>query len=823
MGKRIGEDKATNELDIIREALEAIRESGRKMSAANRGKVEALKTRLAGLDYHPGVADAIALADELLALDVEPEAVEESRTPSFDEIRERVQVAIEAKYPVKRENGMAVEGRWIRAIYPDKAITVIDGKQVSIAYSIGVDGTVSLGDPVEVVQSFEPLKEGRIIEAVQGSKGRQWDVVLITAGKSLNNRTYPADVLRKSAPLFEGVSAYADHPEPAAAGRDRSIRDKVGRFSNVRFDTFTQDGKVTEGLRARLTVVPSWMRDMLVEAVDAGEPDFYGFSINATGKVERGRVQTIESVQSVDVVSTPAAGGRIERLVASVERSSHMEDTTVDVAAIVETKVAAAVAQITEALAPKVDEVAEIKRELAKANSRAALTEALAGASVTDISKGNIRKRFTALIEAGAEYNAEDVAAAITEASEYETALSAKFTAPPVFSTTRVEAGGSVIDAKRKRLDLMFEGTGWTKDGVKPYQSLREAYHDWTGSNPFEVNGQEFFGAFTGRYDSAKDHTRVQESLTTSTWAEVYADALYNRMITDYNLSPLHDQWRTVVAPRNILSVPDFRTQHFTLLGGYGDLTSVAEQQTYPTATTPGDDDVTWAVAKYGLIEDVTMESIVNDKIGAIAKIPRRMAEAASRTLYKFVMNMVTTDNPTLEIDSTTLYHANHSNTGTTALTLAGLAAVRSAMIQQTAYGNTSEILGFINAPKILIVPAEIEMLAKRIVNPSGTYNMSPTADTDGSVDPQAFAGMNMQVVVYPYLTDVNNWFAVADPNLMDGVMLGFFGSQTPELFIQDNPTVGGVFSADKIQYKVRHIYGGEVADFRPFYHQVVT
>lgn len=804
------------------------------MSAANRGKVEALKARLGGLDYHPGVADAIALADELLALDVEPEAVEESRTPSFDEIRERVQVAIEAKYPVKRENGMAVEGRWIRAIYPDKAITVIDGKQVSIAYSIGVDGTVSLGDPVEVVQSFEPLKEGRIIEAVQGSKGRQWDVVLITAGKSLNNRTYPADVLRKSAPLFEGVSAYADHPEPAAAGRDRSIRDKVGRFSNVRFDTFTQDGKVTEGLRARLTVVPSWMRDMLVEAVDAGEPDFYGFSINATGKVERGRVQTIESVQSVDVVSTPAAGGRIERLVASVNHEEKTPMKCKHCSTLFES-VEALAEHLSEAVATPaapvddsannalLEEVRATRRELEKERARAALTEALTEAKVTDISKGNIRKRFLSLIEAGAAYDAEDVAAAITESAEYEAALASKFATPPVFSTTRVEAGGSVIDAKRKRLDLMFEGTGWTKDGVKPYQSLREAYHDWTGSNPFEVNGQEFFGAFTGRYDSAKDHTRVQESLTTSTWAEVYADALYNRMITDYNLSPLHDQWRTVVAPRNILSVPDFRTQHFTLLGGYGDLTSVAEQQTYPTATTPGDDDVTWAVAKYGLIEDVTMESIVNDKIGAIAKIPRRMAEAASRTLYKFVMNMVTTDNPTLEIDSTTLYHANHSNTGTTALTLAGLAAVRSAMIEQTAYGNTSEILGFINAPKILIVPAEIEMLAKRIVNPSGTYNMSPTADTDGSVDPQAFAGMNMQVVVYPYMTDVNNWFAVADPNLMDGVMLGFFGSQTPELFIQDNPTVGGVFSADKIQYKVRHIYGGEVADFRPFYRQAVS
>lgn len=675
----------------------------------------------------------------------------------------------------------------------------------------------------EVTESVEPHGVP-IIEAVAGTKGRQWDVVLITAGRSLNNRTYPAELLRRAAPLFEGAFAYADHPDPAVAHRDRSIRDKVGRFSNVRFDTWTQDGKVTEGLRARLTVVASWLRDLLLEAADAGEPEFVGFSINAKGRVgARGIVESIDAVDSVDVVSTPAAGGRVERLVASVERSSHMDETAVDVAAIVEEKVKAAVEAITETLAPKVDEVAEIKKELAKSNARAALAEALAEAKLNDVSKGALRKRYTSLIEAGLPFDAEDLATAITEAADYEAALAAQFAKAPVFSTTRVEAGQSAIDAKRKRLDLMMDGTGWPVDGVAPYRSLREAYHDWTGSNPFEVNGQEFFGAFIGRYDSAKDHLRVQESATTATWAEVFADATYNKLIANYNLSPLHDQWRMLVDRRNILNVPDFRTQHFTLFGGYGDLTTVSEQQTYPTATSPTDEDVTWAVAKRGLLEDITMETIVNDKIGVVSKIPRRMAEAASRTLYKFVLNMVTTDNPTLEIDATALYDNAHTNTDTDALTLANLAAARGVMIEKTAFGNTSEILGEINAPKIIIVPAELEMLAKRIINPSGTYNMSPAADTDGSVDPQAFAGMGMQVLVYPYLTDATDWFLVADPAQMDGVVLGFFGSETPELFIQDNPTVGAVFSADKITYKVRHIYGGEVVDFRPFYRNVAA
>jgi hypothetical protein len=40
-------------------------------------------------------------------------------------------------------------------------------------------------------------------------------------------------------------------------------------------------------------------------------------------------------------------------------------------------------------------------------------------------------------------------------------------------------------------------------------------------------------------------------------------------------------------------------------------------------------------------------------------------------------------------------------------------------------------------------------------------------------------------------------------------------GREEPELFVQDNPTVGSLFTNDKITWKIRHIYGGNVTDFR--------
>jgi hypothetical protein len=48
---------------------------------------------------------------------------------------------------------------------------------------------------------------------------------------------------------------------------------------------------------------------------------------------------------------------------------------------------------------------------------------------------------------------------------------------------------------------------------------------------------------------------------------------------------------------------------------------------------------------------------------------------------------------------------------------------------------------------------------------------------------------------------------------------VGFYqGRQDPELFTQADPSVGSVFNADKITYKIRHVYSGTVLDHRGLY-----
>jgi len=70
--------------------------------------------------------------------------------------------------------------------------------------------------------------------------------------------------------------------------------------------------------------------------------------------------------------------------------------------------------------------------------------------------------------------------------------------------------------------------------------------------------------------------------------------------------------------------------------------------------------------------------------------------------------------------------------------------------------------------------------------------------------------------IVIPYWTTATTWWLVSDPRTAPTIEVGFFkGRQEPELFVQDNPTVGSAFTADKITYKIRFIYGYNILDYR--------
>ena len=73
-----------------------------------------------------------------------------------------------------------------------------------------------------------------------------------------------------------------------------------------------------------------------------------------------------------------------------------------------------------------------------------------------------------------------------------------------------------------------------------------------------------------------------------------------------------------------------------------------------------------------------------------------------------------------------------------------------------------------------------------------------------------------IEVMPVWYWTDASNWCLTTDPDDIPTIEIGFLdGNEEPELFVQDSPTNGSMFTHDKLTWKIRHIYGGNVLDYR--------
>ena len=258
--------------------------------------------------------------------------------------------------------------------------------------------------------------------------------------------------------------------------------------------------------------------------------------------------------------------------------------------------------------------------------------------------------------------------------------------------------------------------------------------------------------------------------------------------------------------------IADFRTQRIDRVGGYGVLPVVAEGAPYQPLTSPGNEEVTYAIEKKGGTEDITLEMIANDDVRAIASIPRKLGLAAARTLYKFVWDILTS---TANVyDGHQLFDsANHANTDTgAALSQSTLSTARRKMRKQAAFGDSVDVLS--TTPRYLVVPSELEEIAFQLCTSAVAIPSTPAGPTD---TPNIHQGL--QPIVIDYYTDPNDWFTIADPAMIPTIEVGFYqGRQEPELFTQADPTVGSVFNSDTLTYKIRHIYKGAVLDYRGFY-----
>jgi hypothetical protein len=119
--------------------------------------------------------------------------------------------------------------------------------------------------------------------------------VRVLSKESRNRRTYPAAVLEKAIPLFEGCLVNVDHD---FSGKNRSYEDNIGVLKNVRLDE--------KGLYGDLFLKPTHrlFESILFDFQHATKK--IGLSFYGDGPVVNGSVTEIEAVKEVDLVLNPA-------------------------------------------------------------------------------------------------------------------------------------------------------------------------------------------------------------------------------------------------------------------------------------------------------------------------------------------------------------------------------------------------------------------------------------------------------------------------------------------------------------------------------------
>jgi hypothetical protein len=686
-----------------------------------------------------------------------------------------------------------------------------------------------------------------LIEAKEGeATGRSWDVVLIRPGKSKNQTYYPEAVLQKAANLFEGAPALARSDDEHSWDSNRSVKNIVGIYSEVAY----REG----ALRGKLTILEdgAWMHNKMVEARALGSQNLFGLSIVAGGtatiKKHKGEmvryVESIDRVSSVDPVINPAAGGRFVKLAAAENASLEGEIEMLkkwlklieakrpdllkgkDLEAITEAEIMALAgqcmlteAEITAAKEPPKKEPEAKKVGLTEAETRLAeaekrftcrmlLGEKLAECKLPPATVTRIRANFDGKIFTEAELDA-----GIKAERDYL----AIFDKSGQISGAGGPAAGGMAEQDRKKAGVlgffMREAQKVGDELVPPYRSVKEMYQEITGDR--YITGLLREATHLREMGQAQFGAMFHESMISTTLSDILYDAMHKKMIADYRM-PGMEQWKLLVS--DIVPVQDFRTNYRGRMGGYSDLPDVAERGDYLPLTSPGDEKASYAITKRGGTEDITIEMIANDDVGAVRKIPERLALAAKSTLFNFVMSLMT-DNPTCTYDSAALFvaagHANYSASGLS-LSAASLNTIRIAMRSQTPYGQTNIPLGIV--PKFLWIPNELEDLANKLCN--AMVNLISNGTTENSDMPNLHHGI--KPVVMDIWTDADDFY-VSGPRENPMIELGFFqGREEPELFLQSAPTSGSMFLADKLTWKIRHIYGGHWLDHRNVYYSKV-
>lgn len=358
----------------------------------------------------------------------------------------------------------------------------------------------------------------------------------------------------------------------------------------------------------------------------------------------------------------------------------------------------------------------------------------------------------------------------------------------------------AVLNAKRSAMQnallhrcdtsVKLEDAGREFRGMRLVDMARE-FVEMAGGNARGMTPQELARAALG---CDRQAVRAAGMHSTSDFPLLLGSTV-NRTLRDaYANAP--QTWRPLGRQT---TVPDFRAVTRAALGDIAALEQVKEHGEYKYGTL-SEDGAPIKVAKFGKIIAITWETIVNDDLGALTRIPAALGNAAAATESNVVWALLL-GNPNFT-DGVPLYDASHANVAASggAINTTTLAAARASMRKQKS--KAGEFLNL--APEYLVVGPDKELEAYQFT--SSNYVPAKNADIND------VRNASLSVIVDARITG-NQWYLFAAPGSIDTFEYAYLEGEQG-VFTETREG----FEVDGMEIKARLVFGAGWIDYRGAY-----
>lgn len=391
------------------------------------------------------------------------------------------------------------------------------------------------------------------------------------------------------------------------------------------------------------------------------------------------------------------------------------------------------------------------------------------------------------------------------------TALQTRHDLPADFVTRHVEAGTSEDAARADALELLAARsapdanatrTRITRDEQETLVTRAEAalVSRMTGEEPTEearelrnLSTVELARRFVGSgADSMSRSDVIAAALstrsgmhTTSDFAAVLGNAGRRTLRAAYEAAP-----RSFGAFTQTVDLSDFRPHDRVSLGDAPNLKLRAAEGVEVTYGTVGESSESIQLATYDRALSISRQMLVNDDLGAFARIAamfgRRAAELEADLVYA-----VLTGNQKMS-DGKALFHSGHGNLISAGMDSSGLSAARAAMRKQRGIDG-----GHISvSPRTLIVGPDMETDAQKLLSPISAVIADAVNVFSGSL------GLAVDSRI-----EGNDFYVAADPDALNTIELAYLdGARGVQVRTIENPVRDGVDILARLDVAARAI-----------------